>query len=348
MDERWQEVKAIWKQNQWLYVLAGFALGVLFFPMLGALAEDAGAFLQSLVPEAIGIVFTVLLIDRIYQRREAKREEGELKAQLIREMGSTDNGIALRAVKELMARDWLFDGSVQNASFANADLRNATLNNADLSKSDFSNTDLRYIKLVDANLQNSWMLGASLTGANLNRTNLQKVELSRVDLRRAFLREAQLQDAVLNASDLTLANLQVANLQNASLTNVIAQGTMMATARLQGASLVGANCENAEFAHAYLENARLVGGNFQKAGFYLADLRKTDLRWANFSKAYLVDADFADAMNIDKAIFDITTTLPDGTKWTPDTDMSRFTDPAHPQFWRSDNPSSPAYEGVVK
>jgi hypothetical protein len=41
-------------------------------------------------------------------------------------------------------------------------------------------------------------------------------------------------------------------------------------------------------------------------------------------------------------MLDETVTLPDGTNWTSDTDMMRFTDPAHPQFWRSDEPNSPA------
>jgi DNA-binding NtrC family response regulator len=38
--------------------------------------------------------------------------------------------------------------------------------------------------------------------------------------------------------------------------------------------------------------------------------------------------------------------LPDGTNWTPDTGMARFTDPEHPEFWRSDDPGSPAYRGM--
>jgi hypothetical protein len=46
------------------------------------------------------------------------------------------------------------------------------------------------------------------------------------------------------------------------------------------------------------------------------------------------------------AKFDENTTLPDGTKWTPDTDMTRFTDPEHPEFWRSDIKWSPAYRGI--
>lgn len=36
--------------------------------------------------------------------------------------------------------------------------------------------------------------------------------------------------------------------------------------------------------------------------------------------------------NLLAAWFDEDTVLPDGTKWVPDTDMERFTDPDHPDF----------------
>ena len=49
--------------------------------------------------------------------------------------------------------------------------------------------------------------------------------------------------------------------------------------------------------------------------------------------------------NLTGADFAEDTRLPDGTHWTPDTDITRFTDPDHPRFWRSDDPESPAYGG---
>jgi hypothetical protein len=48
-------------------------------------------------------------------------------------------------------------------------------------------------------------------------------------------------------------------------------------------------------------------------------------------------------VNLEGTRFDETTILPDGTHWIPETDMRRFTDPNHPNFWRSDDPRSPAY-----
>jgi len=37
---------------------------------------------------------------------------------------------------------------------------------------------------------------------------------------------------------------------------------------------------------------------------------------------------------IEGAQFDEDTILPDGTHWTPETDMTRFTNPKNPDFWR--------------
>jgi hypothetical protein len=70
-----------------------------------------------------------------------------------------------------------------------------------------------------------------------------------------------------------------------------------------------------------------------------ADLTLTNLQGADLRRTNLQGAD------LEVAQFDENTILPDMTKWTPDTDMKRFTDPKHPQFWRSDDPKSPAYGG---
>jgi hypothetical protein len=47
---------------------------------------------------------------------------------------------------------------------------------------------------------------------------------------------------------------------------------------------------------------------------------------------------------LDDAQWDETTILPDGTFWTAEVDLARFTDPKHAEFWRSDELGSPAYK----
>ncbi|MEO8611847.1 MAG: pentapeptide repeat-containing protein [Chloroflexota bacterium] len=104
---------------------------------------------------------------------------------------------------------------------------------------------------------------------------------------------------------------------------------------IQFADLRGTNLQNAE-----LYNTRFFYSNMQGA-----NLLYSDVKGAKFFGTNLWEANFEYAQNIELARFDTEATLPDGNKWTPATDMRQFTDPTHPNFWRSDDPNSPAYRG---
>ncbi len=137
------------------------------------------------------------------------------------------------------------------------------------------------------------------------------------------------QSGILKGVDLGGANLQsaylpLANLAGASLARANLQGANLASADLQGASLWNANLEGAN-----LEMANLGGVNMEHTG-----LHKASLANANLAGAILVGA-----------ILDEATILPDRTYWMSETDLKRFTDPKHPNFWRSEHLSSPAYRG---
>ena len=109
------------------------------------------------------------------------------------------------------------------------------------------------------------------------------------------------------------AKLMGANLQGASLFGADLQGAILTVANLQGAYLLDANLQGAILGGANLQGAFLVRANLQGANLYRANLQAAALQQANF---------------------DPYTTLPDGTKWTLGTDMARFTDPGHPDFWQ--------------
>ncbi|MBZ0282133.1 MAG: pentapeptide repeat-containing protein [Anaerolineae bacterium] len=113
---------------------------------------------------------------------------------------------------------------------------------------------------------------------------------------------------------------------------------------LQGAALWNANLEGAVLQLANLQGADLLFANLQDAFLSGANLESVVLQDANLRGAYLWNANLQGA-KLYYAKFNESTILPDGTNWTPETDMSRFTDPNHPQFWRSDDPESPAYGG---
>lgn len=74
----------------------GFYLG----EFLGQVIQD---FYTNVSTDLASIALTVLVIDYLNERRAQQ----QLKAQLIREMGGSDMGIALRAVSELDAKGWV-------------------------------------------------------------------------------------------------------------------------------------------------------------------------------------------------------------------------------------------------
>lgn len=144
---------------------------------------------------------------------------------------------------------------------------------------------------------------------------------------RRLAREGWLTDGTLNGADIADGNLQ--------------------DARLNGAQMIGANLSDTDLTGAFLTNAILVDGLLDDTILFDAlllrvDLENADLSGADLREAYLLAANLKDA-NLNTALFNEGTTLPNGQSWTPETDLARFTDPNHPDYWRSSAENSPAF-----
>jgi len=116
-------------------------------------------------------------------------------------------------------------------------------------------------------------------------------------------------DGMLKGQNLRSANLREADLREANL-----ETTTLADARLNGANLLRARMSRSDLWGADLESASLDG---------------TDLRGANLRKCRMKNA------RLRGNYFDEQTTLPDGNLWSATTDMTRFTDPEHPEYFDS-------------
>ena len=104
----------------------------------------------------------------------------------------------------------------------------------------------------------------------------------------------------------------------------------------------------------YLENANLKHANLSHA-----NLEQADLVTAHLQQSNLWFANLRGVKHIETAYFDEGTILPDGevakdengnylkdesgnpiytinSYWTPETDMTRYTNPEHPEFWKPD------------
>jgi uncharacterized protein YjbI with pentapeptide repeats len=195
------------------------------------------------------------------------------------------------------------------------------------------------VAAIAALSEKAWLYDGSLSGAYLATANLREADLARAalegaDLHRAELGGASLQVARLPEADLSFANLEGAQVVDANLTR----------SDLSFSKLAGATLENANATRSDLSFAALTGANLGRANLTRSSLRHADLTGANLQGASLVGADLQFA-HLTHTRFDETTELPDGSTWTEHSDLARFTYPKHAEFWRSDDPVSPAYRG---
>lgn len=160
----------------------------------------------------------------------------------------------------------------------------------------------------DGTLQRVDLQGANLAGVDLWGADLASADLSGANLTAARLIGAKLNQAILNRACLAEADLEEAVLHRARLGGADLRSARLVLADLRGAYLAevtfeGANLQRANLAGAILDHARLGG----------ADLREANLTDVRCNSA---------------------TILPDGSAWTPDAVLARFTDADHPDFWQ--------------
>lgn len=275
-----------------LIILVAIALiGLsLYSAWLSYIGENPGQFnlfqyfqtwLISIGPEAAGIALTILVIDYLNEKREENRQEYEaqqqeirekkaLRSQLIRELCSKDNAIALRALNELIALDLLEEDSLVKVQIPLADLTQARFQGCDM--------------------HGAWLDGAILCEANFSKANLSKASGSDVQFKQANFRGAKLVNAWLHHS-----NYQVADFERADLTGANLRFSNFRHARLEYANLSNADLNNCDFSKTDLRDAQFHGTQIDKANFTEADVRYADFSNAKgFNEAIFTRATYND------------------------------------------------------
>lgn len=299
MEERQKQIDKIWRDSRWLWFLPGLTVGLLIGLPIQLGDAPASWFLDGIWPEALGIIFTVFIIDRLYTWREEQRRMIELKARLIREAQSTVNDVAVQAINEMRSRNWLDgdDGLLKGRSLRGANLSGASFKDANLIGCDLQGARLCNTILADANLRDANLTNANLEGAILDYAILSNAKLRNANLTGASLLECELDGANLTRAIIVNATLQLANLRRAVL---------------EGAELIDSDLEDADFANANLGLANL----------------STVIRMGgvNFQGAILLKANLT-ASNLWGAKFDFDTIMPDGSPYEYGMDLTKFTNP---------------------
>jgi len=318
LTQREQEIVDFWENDSKTFLIPGSIILVVVGIIIGGYIFGAEqpfftsndnflGYSTNIFTELLSVGITILVLDRLNERRQRFREKERLQA-LAR---SRANQVALNAIEEMRFNGWLEgdESLLQNAYLARANLRTVNLANA----------NLQAARLYRANLQNSYLFRADLQGANLESSDMQEADLRR------------------------------ANLQDCKLMSVNFQDAIMGSANLAGARLTRANLSGTRLRRAVLSETNLYRANLQMAYMISANLAGADMQNANLLGAHLHDVNLVGA-KLKGARFDEKTILPDSTRkskgrdadgryfydkyWSPDVDMTRYTNPEHPDFWQ--------------
>src|SRR5829696_6860989 len=161
--------------------------------------------------------------------------------------------------------------------------------------------DIREILRVLARREESQVPKEYRVPLDLQKTNLSGVEVRRVNLKRANLSVANLSAADLLGTDLEGADLWDADLQDANLERANLKRAVFGSGSCPPGELGEANLEGADLSEANLEDAFLEHVNLTGASLYKANLKGADL-----NKARGLDPE-----QLELAIGDATTKLPD-------------------------------------
>jgi uncharacterized protein YjbI with pentapeptide repeats len=379
-------IEELRSQHPAFYFLVGMASGAILLLLLINSKYFTEAFWASLRPEVIGIIFTTLVIDNLARQRGRLQRRGELIISLGH--GSNASAIQaaeeLRA-KGWLEKDYLYGIDLSEASLKNinlsrarlhdvklvgADLESANLQGTDLSGADLREANLRFANLTDAVLNRVILLGAQFAsgkepegGPDLSQEDLVTPQgrdyIRKTELKGARLQQIDFRDVIIEDMDFTGCDLRESNFTDMTLSTVIFKEADLRGAKLEGADFTIAQLQGANllemdltqvktFAGAQLSRAKMQRTNLTGVNLVGANLSAADLSGANLAGANLRDAILENTIFDAQTVFDAQTTLPNGDKWIPATDITQFTIPTVFARWDERTPATDITKEEVK
>lgn len=309
---RWDEIKEIWQESAWLWIVPGMILGIAigFLISLAISADLDNWFIDGIWPEVLGTSVAVALIYQLDRWRDDRREKNRLKKELIWQATSRSRDVAVSALDRIRLEGWLQgeDSVLKGIDFGHLDPK---WDEAELTKANLQGAKLRAAKMQQSKLQGANFESADLTWANFYRANMGDIIL-----RGAYMSSTKLQNTLLWYSDMRGCDCSLSDLQEANL------------------------------AGAKMQWSDLRGSNFQNAYMFLVNLFGSHLGGANLTGAYLLGADIEDVVWVDKLFGPAI--LPDGTVYEKDEDLQRFVDPDAPDLWVPDAVLAPIGEAGLE
>lgn len=269
-------------------------------------------FYANIAMELFGIVLTIIFLDRVNEIRADKRR----KQELIFQMKSEHNYLALEAVEQLRFYDWIRDGSLHFINLWFANLENANLINADLSNARIYNANLNNIKIGNTIFEK----------ANLELVTLQNIVGTEVNFDGARLAGVDLSDSMLEYSSFNHSNLMNFEIKNCRL-----RSTSFYKSTLYNITFMESELIETVFYEASLKHVKF---NYSKLG----SLNYVDFRKTNFQDNVIFEkVTLWGAKNIENIRFGMYVLAPDGSVIYSHDDLKKFVDGWQPKSDDSDS-----------
>lgn len=189
LQNRWEEIRAIWLQHTWLYWFLGVLTGLTIQPMLSLFHINWQSALMQLSPSLFSALVVIGSLHILNRNHAEHLEKERRKTRLLDWIRRGNSDIATLATQEMREYDLLYGDepllkgqyllrvNFQESVLDNAVLENANLTEANLFKTQLWGADLRGTLLIRANLSQAMLIHADLRGANLTDANLYRSHL---------------------------------------------------------------------------------------------------------------------------------------------------------------------------
>jgi uncharacterized protein YjbI with pentapeptide repeats len=269
--------------------------------------------MDGFITEAVGIMFTILIID-FYRKEESQREyehkenlaQEESRRSLVRQARSRNNNSALDAIDIMREEGWL-DKTKDGLCL----LRGEKLNHADLKSADLTNAELEETEFRSADLEAAVFSHCNLTAARFDEADLIKTNFSRARLTGAFFVRARLTGcefkdsknpgATQHHDNLERLNFEGASLQSIDFSNLVMRFSVFQKAELKEVNFTGCWLEDSNFRDVRLSEKSVV---FNSAYLDRVDFGKTgQIKGISFKGAHLNEVDFHQVLNVSEVDF---------------------------------------------
>ena len=246
---RWQEIQEIWMNNRWLYFMSGIIFGVILMPAI-QLIGNSSEIIHSLTPEAIGIFFTVFIVERLASNRSRE----ELIERLHVDLLSISNDKVISALDRLRYEgrfnpDFLSGKDATRTNWTNAFIGGINFQNSRLHEAIFDNVTNIEIGEVDSL---EYWIRADFRKSSLAGASFKKAQISECDFRHCHANSAKF-----NNADMTDTRFEYAQLNRCDFSNTDLYGTIFEYA----------NLKESNFSSTFLQHAFFTGANLLRATF---------------------------------------------------------------------------------